>query len=71
MDIELPAATANESQQQKFALPVDSENKATVFRLFSLANPHMRAFHLPMLNTTFSTNQNTSQEMSSAAKKNL
>ncbi|KAG5001668.1 hypothetical protein AAZX31_08G274200 [Glycine max] len=46
MDIELPAATANESQQQKFALPVDSENKATVFRLFSLANPHMRAFHL-------------------------
>lgn len=31
---------------RQFALAVDSENKATEFRLFSVAPPHMLSFHL-------------------------
>jgi len=44
---EAPAVTwASVSDDLSYALPVDSEHKATRLALCSLARPHMRAFHL-------------------------
>ncbi|XP_054812373.1 high affinity nitrate transporter 2.7 [Prosopis cineraria] len=38
------------SSKPSFLLPVDVQERATVFRPLSLAPPHMRAFHLAWLN---------------------
>ncbi|KAK4753604.1 hypothetical protein SAY87_001708 [Trapa incisa] len=44
MEIEPPESVV--PPPAKFALPVDSEHMATEFRFFSIAKPHMSAFHL-------------------------
>lgn len=44
--MEVETAGLGSQTDEKFALPVDSEHKATEFLLFSIAAPHMRAFHL-------------------------
>lgn len=41
--------TKTVTPQRTFALPVDSEHKATEMKIFSVAQPHMRAFHLSWL----------------------
>ncbi|XWS63693.1 hypothetical protein CRYUN_Cryun06bG0123500 [Craigia yunnanensis] len=39
-------STVPESHPPKFTLPVDSEHTTIEFRLYSVAAPHMRTFHL-------------------------
>ncbi|KAK9664231.1 hypothetical protein RND81_14G027500 [Saponaria officinalis] len=36
----------NDLDTKQFALPVDKEQKSTVFTVSYVAKPHMRAFHL-------------------------
>ncbi|CAO2166089.1 unnamed protein product [Urochloa humidicola] len=44
--MELEAEVPPSSKPARFRMPVDSDNKATEFWLFSFARPHMSAFHM-------------------------
>lgn len=46
MQVEAPAEAAAAPSKPRFRMPVDSDNKATEFWLFSFARPHMSAFHM-------------------------
>ncbi|XP_076922336.1 high affinity nitrate transporter 2.4-like [Bidens hawaiensis] len=45
----ITTTTTTTAPNRTFALSVDSENKATKMKIFSVAQPHMRAFHLSWL----------------------
>lgn len=45
-DTETSNSSVSTSATSSFALPVDTDGKATVLRLLSFKRPHMRAFHL-------------------------
>ncbi|CAO2204503.1 unnamed protein product [Urochloa humidicola] len=46
MELEGAAEAPSSKPPPRFRMPVDSDNKATEFWLFSFARPHMSAFHM-------------------------